>query len=390
MSFNITLNSNNVVGNFNNTFQYNFVQGSFNVPENAEINVNQVTIPYSWFNISSQIGNNQITYYIPNSSNIQTAYNLTIPNGFYQISDLNTYLQLQMKANGHYWYSFNNSFNFSGTISTTTLTISSTNNPSITLPIGTIITGYGVTNNTIITAQTGPYTYTINNSQTVSSQTPMIGSQSNELYPNIIYPLSIQSYSTQYTNSITAITIPTAANIQNIFGQNYYYANGSDGQLTWTGGYPTTSNQCAYITFPTTNSTTQTIGNFLGFISNGLNVSNYPSTYSSLSVLSQTIIGNSLNAAPSFPPLGSTVNGIIIHCNLVDNRITSPPDILDSFPITSIFGSNINYLPISNNCVKMKPGRHNSIVITFTDQNNNPLYCNDPNVLIGLIINFVK
>ena len=46
----------------------------------------------------------------------------------------------------------------------------------ICLPIGAIITGHGITAGTTITAQTGPYTYTINNSQTVAIM-PMLSTQ---------------------------------------------------------------------------------------------------------------------------------------------------------------------------------------------------------------------
>ena len=38
MSFSLVLNSSNVVaGSNNNTYKYNFIQGSFNLPENSEI-----------------------------------------------------------------------------------------------------------------------------------------------------------------------------------------------------------------------------------------------------------------------------------------------------------------------------------------------------------------
>ena len=65
-----------------------------------------------------------------------------------------------------------------------------------------------------------------------------------------------------------------------------------------------------------------------------------------------------------------------------------PSDVLDSFPITSTFGSNINYLPIADNTVKLKQGKFSSLTLSFTDQNFNPLLANDPNVLISLLIHF--
>jgi hypothetical protein len=393
MSYNLVLNQNNVTSQGNNTFRYNFINGSFTIPDGAEISLASCTIPYSWFNISKFYGNNSLVYYIPNSSNVQTAYTVTISDGTYTANDLNNVLQNAMRINGHYWYSnigaYSSQFQFVATISTNVLTINSTNSPQVQLIIGTTITGYGVTQGTVIVSQTGPYTYTLNNSQTVSVATPMYGSQSSELSPTIIYPLTIAQYTPTYSNSITSITIPTAATIANYLGAGFYYANGLDGQSSWTGGYPTSGNQCAYISIPTTvaspSITSYTIGNFLGFTSGS-----YPSTNSSISasVLQQVVYSNSLSAVPPFPPLGSIVNNIVILCSLVSNPLQMPSTILDSFPITSTFGSNINYLPISDNTVSCKAGTYQYFTIQFCDGNFNLLQMNDPNILVTIMIKF--
>ena len=102
MSYNLVLNSSNVVrnGNYPYQYEYNFINGGIDIPENSEMTINQITIPYSWFSFSSSLGNNSITYYIPNSSNFQTAYTVSIPNSTCQVSDLNLILQNAMKANG--------------------------------------------------------------------------------------------------------------------------------------------------------------------------------------------------------------------------------------------------------------------------------------------------
>ena len=60
-----------------------------------------------------------------------------------------------------------------------------------------------------------------------------------------------------------------------------------------------------------------------------------------------------------------------------------PSDILDSFAITSTFGSNINYLPNTNHTANLKQGK-------VSRENLNPLIANDPNVLKSLSINFPK
>jgi hypothetical protein len=396
MAYNLVLNNSNLIGSSNNTYKYNFINGSLNIPEDSEIAVSQITIPYSWFNISSQYGNNTMSYYIPNSSNVQTRYDLIIPNGFYTTTDLNNFLQSQLKNNGHYWYStqgatYSQQIQFVGSITGTTLQISQASSAQVQVYIGYVIsyipigsTSYSTV--TILSYNNTAGSYTLKESvPTATSNVAMTAQTNSEITPIIIYPLTIQTYTPQYTNQIISLTIPTAANIINIFGSNFVNGNGLNGTITWAGGYPTSGTQCAYLVIPNTNINTTTIGNLLGFSSGS-----YPSTSSSLTVLSQTINGNSLSASPPFPPNGSSVNGVIVRCNLVENDVTMPSDILDNFPITSTFGSNINYLPISNNAMKLKKGRHSSIIITFNDQNFNPLLMNDSNVLISLMIYYKK
>ena len=62
---------------------------------------NNVTY-YSWTNInSSPLGNNIFSYTWKVGSTV-TTYTVTIPDGLYEISDLNSYLQYKFIANGHY------------------------------------------------------------------------------------------------------------------------------------------------------------------------------------------------------------------------------------------------------------------------------------------------
>ncbi len=62
-TYNIVLNSSNVIGNYKTQFQYNFINGSFKIGEIAEICVSQVTIPYCWFNINAAVYNNASSRY---------------------------------------------------------------------------------------------------------------------------------------------------------------------------------------------------------------------------------------------------------------------------------------------------------------------------------------
>ena len=52
MAYTLLLNSSNVIGSNNNTYQYNFISGSFHAKD-CEMAVSSLAIPYSWFNITS-------------------------------------------------------------------------------------------------------------------------------------------------------------------------------------------------------------------------------------------------------------------------------------------------------------------------------------------------
>ena len=111
MSNAIILNSKNVIGNSNSQFQYNFLNGSFEIKDDSVRTVSHITIPYSWYNITSYLANNTIQYTIPITTGQSTSFTITIPNGFYTISTLNTYIQSVLYSNGHYWISSTTSSN---------------------------------------------------------------------------------------------------------------------------------------------------------------------------------------------------------------------------------------------------------------------------------------
>lgn len=132
-------------------------------------------------------------------------------------------------------------------------------------------------------------------------------------------------------------------------------------------------------------------GNWIGYNSNsycpqlvvqnnfGIVIGFSPGTYPA----NQLTNGSTLN---SQTPLGSNVNSLIVRCSLVDNQVGVPTDILDSFPITATFGSNINYQPPSLKWIRIVPGTFQSLLIKFVDQNLNSIVALDNNVCISLLI----
>jgi hypothetical protein len=108
----IVLNQNNLVqdGN-NNTFVYKF-PNSVAFPHH-EIAIQSVSMFYSWANIDITLSNNTFTIYFPTNSagasstgsGQVSTYQITIPTGQYEITDLNALLQYYCIKNG--WYLIN-------------------------------------------------------------------------------------------------------------------------------------------------------------------------------------------------------------------------------------------------------------------------------------------
>tara|TARA_R110000868_G_scaffold37678_1_gene133030 strand:- start:10564 stop:11454 length:891 start_codon:yes stop_codon:yes gene_type:complete len=96
----IVLNRSNLVKDGdNNKLIYQF-PGSVNFKK-SYLALSQLSMYYSWYNISS-IYNNNIIQYTWWSGAVQTTYTLTIPDGLYEVAKLNEFLQFAMIQNGHY------------------------------------------------------------------------------------------------------------------------------------------------------------------------------------------------------------------------------------------------------------------------------------------------
>jgi len=98
--FVIVLNASNVEkdGN-NNTLIYNFPNSV--MLKDKFIAVSQIIMYYSWFNITSAMSNNTFTYSWTVGTTT-TFYSVVIPDGLYEIADINKYLQWTMINNGTY------------------------------------------------------------------------------------------------------------------------------------------------------------------------------------------------------------------------------------------------------------------------------------------------
>lgn len=97
----LIINSTDLTPNvFNNSFRYTFPQGSVKF-QNSKVAVGNISMYYSWFNISAANTNNTFSFTWPTFAG-STTYNITIPDGFYDIAGLNSYLQQYCISNGLY------------------------------------------------------------------------------------------------------------------------------------------------------------------------------------------------------------------------------------------------------------------------------------------------
>ena len=92
MSFTLVLNSSNVSNtSTNTTFKYNFIQGGFQVKD-MEMCVSSITLPYSFYNVSSYYANRTFSLIFPTAATT-TTISVTLPEGFYSVTDINSYIQ---------------------------------------------------------------------------------------------------------------------------------------------------------------------------------------------------------------------------------------------------------------------------------------------------------
>lgn len=96
----IVLNYNNVqnINAGNNKLVYQFQGGGVTFKDN-EIALLSLQMYYSWYNISASQYRNNVYQYIWIDG---TIVNVTMPDGFYNVDELNSFLESVMITNGHY------------------------------------------------------------------------------------------------------------------------------------------------------------------------------------------------------------------------------------------------------------------------------------------------
>jgi hypothetical protein len=110
--------------NGNNTFVYDFgARTVFTTPE-TKMSIANFSVPFSWFNITKALQNNFFAYVWYDSISTETVYtafnsiatqngkvfNVEIPDGYYTMQTLNSFLQFTMIQNGHYLVNTNGDY----------------------------------------------------------------------------------------------------------------------------------------------------------------------------------------------------------------------------------------------------------------------------------------
>lgn len=98
---NLVLNSSNVVSGSNNTrYRYTF-NSPVEIKENATLSISNITMPYSWFNITSVYRNNIVEIEWASGGTI-LYFLLHLKDGYYTVVDLNKLVQYTCIENGLY------------------------------------------------------------------------------------------------------------------------------------------------------------------------------------------------------------------------------------------------------------------------------------------------
>lgn len=98
VSYPIIINKSHHVGG--STFRYKF--GSSIEMGNVDIALGSASLYYSWPNITALKNNNTFQIIHPATGTTNTTLSLTIPDGGYEISDLNNYLKWYLITNGYF------------------------------------------------------------------------------------------------------------------------------------------------------------------------------------------------------------------------------------------------------------------------------------------------
>jgi hypothetical protein len=96
-----------------------------------------------------------------------------------------------------------------------------------------------------------------------------------------------------------------------------------------------------------------------------------------------TTISKDYNLIPNLSPS----NVYNINCNIVNNNITIPSNVLYSFTPNTTYGSNINEKPNQLLFLNIVDGNYQQLILEFYNEFNQPLVILDENLIITIYLN---
>jgi hypothetical protein len=180
-----------------------------------------------------------------------------------------------------------------------------------------------------------------------------------------VFFLYITINNTYYANQLLVYNVPTAAEFQPAVVGNPYYGWSAPAGFVFAS--PTTK-------APALQVLNNNFQQYLGF-----NAGTYGGGATDQSFLSQ------------FAPNTTPINSLIVTVNCVSNPVSIPTNVIDIVPITSQFGANIVYEPKFEKWIRVSGNStYSNLIINILDQNFNPIFSNDPNTAISLLLKFPK
>jgi hypothetical protein len=404
----IVLNQNNLVqdGN-NNTFLYKF-PNSVSFPHH-EIAIQSVSMFYSWANIDITLANNTFTIYFPTNSagavstgaGQVSSYQVVIPTGQYEVSDLNALLQYYCIKNG--WYLINsagqnvyflemfvnatryavqvNTFpipsatNFTWNATTGIWTGNSgTTYAGWTTPVSNTQTGVSGWGGFATTTASGGTQAVFNSGATISTTGVLSGS---------IASGTITAGVGQYVSQggVNYVIVSGSGTTYQVIP----FASGSTLTLTGTGlnvvSAGTLLNPC--LAFPPSFST------LIGFPDNSQ--TRGTSQSGTISTTAPTLVnldqsGTNKSFLSSVAPQVQPNSSIYFSISNIENKYSIPNSIIFSLNPAVAFGLQINEYPPQFAWNKLLNGTYNNLRLQILGLNYQPLKILDPNMTIVLVI----
>jgi hypothetical protein len=397
----LSITGNDLVPNnvYKNTFKYNFPNGSVTF-KNMEIAVAKVSVWYSFYTISEAQKNNKFSYYWPSSTGFMTnpspvvglstkAFQVTIPDGTYSISQLNSFLQYTFIQNKHYMIDGSGNYVYF---------IELLENPTKNL---TELICYPIS-----VALTSTYTQPVGATWTVpvTAQTPVF-----EIYPytydvpsDIYYDCSNGSPLLTNMTSTSKLVVGQRITGTNIPASTRILSIDSSTQITISNNATGNSTQ-VLASFGAT--PTSYFGRMIGFYASTNAIATSDSTADNLV--------DQLNNMPRFYPPNQTpynptptptqtstynklgqfndhtlqLTTLKLACSLLSNNLALPNTLLYSLSVANTdYGSIIQHVPATYGFIPIMDGIYNDFTISFLDQNNQPIYMRDSDVDILLMI----